>query len=119
MAVVEVGQPVLVRPRDLRGRVSGYEGTVSKVGRVYFTVVRDGFRSDRGLQFHMDTMTEKTDYTPQYQVFTSQQEYDDHMERQRLLVEVHRKFSTNVHRLTLAELREVHAMLCRNDKAVE
>lgn len=116
----EVGQTVYSLNVGSAARYSQQklaEYTVTKVGRKYFTIKREDSWVDH--QFHLDTWKQKTEYSPDMQLYTSIQEYEDEKERNDLLDKMFALFYARHLRinLSLEQLREIDKIVeSRNEK---
>lgn len=85
--------------------------TVTKVGRKYFTVARDAHRGWE-IDFHLESWIEKTEYSPGWAIYLSEQEWEDEEEASRLYDEIQRlAFDSFRPVLPLETLRKIRALL--------
>ena len=96
------------------------EVTVSKVGRKYFTVTIDG-RSYFDLSFHIDTWSQKTEYSQDYCLYETKQEWEDEKESLKLYNKIKSSFnySNNIKNLPLTSLKEIVSIINRDTKYVK
>ena len=63
---------------------------VSKIGRKYFEIIfKDHWRP---IQFHIDTWSEKTEYTSSYCLYTSPQEWEDEKKSEAIYTDISKNF---------------------------
>lgn len=87
---------------------------VRSVGRKYFTVckdIKDGKFWD--ITFHLDTWCEKTEYSSNYSLYASRQEYLDELEAGDLYKKIKENFfyMYGPNKLTLAQLRAIEKIV--------
>lgn len=86
--------------------------TVSKIGRKYFTV---SYKSSSDYVweavFTLDEWHEKTDYSAQYSLYESEQEYKDTLEASKWKQAFSKRFQYGGGRNTLKQLKEAAAIL--------
>jgi hypothetical protein len=89
------------------------EVVVEKVGKKYFTVRRTGERSWGRTTHHLDNWREKSDYSPDYVLYASRQEYDDEHESGEICQFIYRSFEYRMNRLDVSidDLRRIKAIL--------
>ena len=82
---------------------------VTKVGNKYFTT-GEGYAAT---QFHIDDWCEKTEYTPDHQLYESEQEYADENEAREICKRIEACFNIghNVWNVSLDNLRKIDAIL--------
>lgn len=106
---MEIGQQVYVKPIGNRGRYSSKvtTSTVNKIGKKYFYL--DGYRR---VKFSLDTMTEVSDYTPNYKVYESLETIEGEIEYVQKLSSIKQYFSvygsTN---LTIDQIRLIYNII--------
>ena len=85
MPTLHEGQVVYLAPgvNKCRQNPSLVEGTVTKVGRKYITIVAGGIRE---YKFHKDSLKQVTIYTPDYYIYPSKEEYERRVEFEKLLI---------------------------------
>jgi len=104
---IHVGQTLYVR--DTRYRTSqlelqGRDGTVTKIGRKYFTVTWTcGLTIEE--RFHREDWRQVSNYVPDYELFLSEQEYLDSITRNKYNHLLYKTFQTTRNKFTLDELR--------------
>jgi hypothetical protein len=121
MKKLEVGMTVFVlkvgnaaRQSLQRGDPIGeriVEGTVSKVGRKYFSISGITYED---VQFHIDGLRQKSQYLPSYKVYFSRQEIYDEDEATELRTRLKRSldlFNGELNKLSLDQLRRMVAIL--------
>ena len=91
------------------------EVTVTKVGRKYFTC-GEGWQS---IQYHLDTGTEKTEYSASSCIYESRQEYEDDRGQQDLYMQIKRHFSAfgNDTNISFDALRRIDTII-KEDGAI-
>jgi len=97
------------------------EMTVTKVGRKYFTCLRDGWSERAAIQFHLDTWTEKTDYCSSHALYVSPQEWEDAKEATRICKKINDYFEygRNSQGISLKNLRMIEDILERPEEVNE
>ena len=108
MKIPEVGQIVYSlnigdEARDGKQELTPYE--VTKVGRKYFTIKLDW----REIQFHLKDWREKSNYSPNHKLYTTEQEYYDYKESVDICSEINKAFEygRNTKNLSLEALQEI------------
>jgi len=85
--------------------------TVKSVGRKYFFVSLDDY-SVWTIQFHLDDWRQKTDYSTDYAIYATEQEYADEVEKGKLAAVLRETFShCGRTRFSLETLRAVAALI--------
>jgi hypothetical protein len=82
---------------------------VTKVGRKYFTAKEDSCNYD--IQYHLDDLSEKTEYDVTTKLYWSEQECLDDKERNALLDAIKKYFRDFNITLSLQQLREINKVL--------
>ena len=87
------------------------ECTVVSVGPKYFQCQFESWRHP--IKFHVDTWHEKTEYSSNYCLYASPQEWEDEKREQGICNFIHRAFEygKNVHHLRLDDLVIIEAIL--------
>lgn len=87
---------------------------VSKVGRKYFSVKKEGYNWET--EYHLDTWQQKTDYSPDSQLYESEQEYLDMKQKSEILKQLRSIFdySGSAHLLSLETLRKIKMSIYEN-----
>lgn len=110
MKQVNVGDDVYVVVAGDRARMYNekqYSGKVIEVGRKFFTVEFDGWNK----QFHLENWRQKTEYSPDFVLYESKQDYEDIVEFERLkrlMLDELKKYAPS---FTLTQLRQAAEML--------
>lgn len=90
-----------------------YECEIKKIGRKYFTIsfaYHSGF--DKELQFNIDDLTQKTDYSPDYLFYFDEQHFKDTKEKEKLDKELKEHFNYyKKSELTLDQLRAIKKII--------
>ena len=108
----EVGQKVFLKPINnaVRDSTEVKEEIILKVGRKYFEVW-DGENEWSATKFHLDSLRQVTDYSPDYQLYFSKQELLDEQEANDLTKSIRRTFGNyGETKLTLDQLRRIHTI---------
>ena len=74
---LKVGDKVFVAAQNSK-RQNHYTGTVSKIGRKYITVLKEGWTA-YGLEFYIKDGYEKSDVSPTFRLYRSEQDYKDYL----------------------------------------
>lgn len=84
--------------------------TVSKVGRLYFTIKNGPYRET---QFRISNWREKTDFMPNQELYSSEQDYADKIESDEISIEIWKAFDYGVNRneIPLLTLREIKRLI--------
>ena len=102
---------------NVRRGITLQEGTITKVGRKYITIVIG--QSNREYRFHKDTLKQDTHYTPDYYVWLYKQAYLDSVERTELTHFIQGFFYNGAklgsERLPLAKLRKIKEIIEEGD----
>jgi len=88
--------------------------TVTKVGRKYFTCVRDGWNF--GEEYHIEDWCEKTEYTASSYLYATEKEWIDEKERNELHKTISEYFSIygpSKKNMSLKMLRQIKELLER------
>ena len=97
------------------GASKGQSCEVVKVGRKYFEV-RQNKTTKYTSQFHLEDWREKSEYTPRYRIYESEQHYLDEIERDKLHRCIQEKFHYRYNnKFTLQQLREAARALNINE----
>lgn len=85
---------------------------VTKVGKKYFTCCPEGGKKFQEEQFFIENWRQKTDYSPNAQLYQSREEYEEERERN-LIVQYLAEVFTNRNRfsLSLVQLREIERVI--------
>lgn len=105
---MEVGQIVYLKPSGNQARVSSdiRKGEITKIGRKYFEVKTEGYW--RETKFHKEGLRQVTEYTPDWQLYFSEQEILDEKEFNKLVDLLGDYFSWRSKvKLTLEQLRRI------------
>ena len=87
---------------------------VTKIGRKYFEITfKDHWR---GIVFHIDTWSEKTEYSSYYCLYVNPQEWEDEKESERIYTELLKHFTgySNHGKISLEKLKQIEAILKEN-----
>lgn len=119
MSKLEVGQRVFLEPgiNVARYNKSIREGEILKVGRKYFEVglvYKDGtVMKSRPYKYHIEDLTQKTDYCADYNLYLNKQDILDKKEKSRLYMQIEKYFSrwSSNKDLSLDKLRKIKDIL--------
>lgn len=93
-----------------RNFTNGYKVKVTKVGKKYFSVA-----SINALQFtkeyHIENWKEKTEYTPSYHLYETEQDWLDEVEAEKLQTRIQSYFNTYNRKIPLEILRTIDKLL--------
>ena len=87
---------------------------VTKIGRKYFEITfKDHWRP---IVFHIDTWSEKTEYSSDYYLYVNPQEWEDEKESERIYTELLKHFTgySNHGKISLEKLKQIEAILKEN-----
>lgn len=101
---------VYLRPTIHNHAKKVLEGTLSKIGRKYYTVVSH----HQEYKFRVEDNSDASQYGPNYALYFSKEDLDDGIERDKLLVRMSRFFqlsSNESKTLTLGQLRRIAAII--------
>ena len=104
-----VGQVLWVVERAWRGKTCGYNCSVSKVGRKYFTVKSDPEHISSGARFHNDTWNEDCNTNYPLTLYENEQEYSEKIEKDKLESEMRYFFTYN--KISLDQLRRIKKII--------
>ena len=102
----EIGQIVALRFQGNRARYeekgeNGYKlGNITKIGRKYLTI-------DESLQINVETGYNKTQYSPDYQLFASEEDLLNQLERERNIMKIKSLFQYRETDLTNEQLNKI------------
>jgi hypothetical protein len=89
-----------------------YIGEVVKVGRKYFSIKIE--RISRPIEFHLENWSQKTDYSPDYRLYESEQSYKDKLKRDKYITAFHGVFNCGAYaqkNMTLENLEKAAELL--------
>ena len=105
---LNIGNAARSRPQKLR------KVEVIKVGRKYFECLSLEYANSPHMaaKYYTDGWTEKTDYSPNSQLYESKQEYEDELEADAITLEIREIFSGyGPVKLTLEQLRKIKEII--------
>ena len=103
--MLNVGNAARHTPQTLR------PVTVTKVGRLYFTVCHDTWTT----QFSIDGWQQKTDYSVDYALYTSEQQWADEKESAKICEDIEKLFRYGHNpNLSIAVLRKISELISTN-----
>ncbi len=107
---MEKGQEIVVVTTGNRARYSGSKATIetiSSVGRKYFELT-----GLSGVKFLISDLSEVTNYSTNYIIYKSMEDYEDKMERDAIIYEVRGIFKSygNID-LTLTQLKSIRDII--------
>jgi hypothetical protein len=89
---------------------------VTKVGRKYFTCASEGSRF--GTEYHLEDWTEKTEYSPDSALYSSQQAWEEEKESRELIKKIRDEFNYgNNKNFNLNKLRGIAKILFTEDQS--
>lgn len=108
---IKIGQKIFLKPINNAARrgvnVEIREAEVAKVGRKYFEL-KEGYYG----KFHIENLTQVSDYTPSYQGYFSKQDIEEEIESKILYDEIrHKYFNYYQPKISLKILREIESLL--------
>ena len=88
---------------------------VVKVGRKYFSVVKELFNWEKPVVFHLSNWQEKTDYSVYYELYESQLDWENYKESRVICEKLGNIFNygSNTKNLTVRELRSLMVIVER------
>ena len=86
----------------------GYDAVVSKTGRKYFTLsVENVIYFERDNKFRIEDLEEESNYSPDYKLYNSRDEYDNRTLKPKLIQEIEKL----LHTFTYERLLEIQVSL--------
>lgn len=116
MSKPTIGEKLYMVPGVNRQGSQKYTVEVINVGRKYFKVIPEGYDKDTrfNIVFEIENWKQKTDYSPDYYLYESEQAYKDHIRRQEWIQEFYRVFRSGNYaqaHMTLEDLEKAGKIL--------
>lgn len=113
---LSIGQKVYLKPINNAARYGNKEineKTILKIGRKYFSVGEEGQTNERFMtKFEIEDLREVTDYSPDWEVYFSEQEILDEEEFNEIARDIRLKFgSYGKLDLTMDQLRRIKEII--------
>jgi hypothetical protein len=108
---IKPGQKFYVKFINNAARVNpdgGYDAVVSKVGRKYFTLsVENNIYFERDIKFRIEDLEQETNYSSDYKLYNSREEYDKRTLKPKLIQEIQKLLNS----FTYERLLEIQVSL--------
>ena len=112
---IKIGDKVWIKPTDRRrnGNKEPQENIVTKIGRKYLEVNKEGYSDVFAIKFDMtNDMRQATNDSPDYELYFSKQEILDEQEYNSLLEGIRRVFGQyGKCKLSLEQLRQIDQII--------